>query len=267
MHGKIRLPQLPFLTREMLRFGNKTPMRLRLTAAADIVGEVALRGFTRHGMIELHANTTADGVIGVTVIGIDDFPIMLSVGDVADAYGPNQCWVNVNLEMNEEETISLCSGFVYVDKGVGWPNMNHVDAVPGRGRFAEAQSNDAAAGAELLMTVPAGELWKLNFLSVQLTTDANAADRVPHFVFTLPGGVVLHTWAAQTITASQVTQISAAVWGVISGIINQDDYRVELPHELWLPAGSTVTTVTENLQVGDNWAVLTAQVEKFFAQS
>lgn len=251
----------------MLKYGNKTPMRIRLTAASNIAARVNLKAITRSGILNMNVITTADGKLSAGVTGIDDFPIMISASDPTDAFLPNQCWVNISLELNKDEHISLASGFVYIDKGVTWPNASLVDAVPGRGFITEVASANPAANAELTLTVPDGELWQVKAISTHFTADANVADRVPHFVFTGPGGLLIHTWAAAVFAASEAAFISCAKWGLISGVSNMDDFRIEMPSDIWLPPASTITSVTQNLQAGDDYTAMVVLVEKFFGQA
>lgn len=264
---KIRLPQLPFLTRQMLKYGNTLQLRLRLSAAADVVGVVRLKVITRHGMAEINVNTTADGAINSDTLGVDDFPIMVSATDADDTYAPNQCWANIELEIGEEEWFGLCSGFIHEDKSVSYPNTSMADAMPAHGRIVEVDGANPAAGAECLIPVPVGEIWQLKTLNVRFDCDSNVADRVPHFVFTGPGNMLIHTWAAAVFAADEGADISCAQWGLISGISNADDFRIELPSNIWLPPESTITTETQGIQVGDDYGVPCAVVEKYFAQA
>lgn len=261
---KIKFPQLPFLTREMLKFGNKTPMRLRISACSNKVGEVRMRGFTRNGMIILNTQTTADGKVSTDNIGIDDFPVFISVVDPADAFLPGQAWGNVSLEIGENDTIPLCSGFIYGDKGVMWPDANHVDSVPGRGFLTTVSSADPAANTEVTVTVPDGELWLVHRLNVALVTDANAANRRVHFVFTDPGGGVCEAISTSDHPASTNRAYHVATYGTKGGTQVGGNEMIGLPSNLWIGPAGTITTETLSKQAGDNYGVMKVFVEKFF---
>lgn len=248
----------------MLKWGNKTPMLLRGEAASNIAGTVKVRGFTRSGIIEFDIVTTADGKLAGNTLGISDFPIMLSITDPANAYLPNQCWSTVELEINEEETISLCSGFVFGNHGPTWPATTHISPVPGRGHFVEVQSADPAVNTETSITVPDGELWHVLAMSVTLVSDANGGERKPHFVFTYPTGVIIDAFAATTQGVSITRKYSVAKYGALATSDGDNDIAAPLPHEIFLPPTSTITTETENLRAGDNYGKLSVQVEKFF---
>ncbi len=265
-HGD-EAPTFPFLKRDMLKEGSARPMRLRLSAAADIVGEVTLRAITANGVIDLNVNTTADGIVNADTVGIDDFPIMISAIDEGDAYSPNQCWANISLELNEIETISLASGFVYLDKGIGWPDMNHVDAVPGRGFITDVASPNPVAGAEFALTVPAGELWHVKAGSFTFVTAVAAANRLIHVVFTTDGGVIYDVFVLSVQTASLTRIHSLMKMFGSNDEADDDNIQISIPEDIWLTPGSTIASDTQNLQAADDFTALTLVVEKFFAQT
>lgn len=264
---EIAFPQLPFLTREMLKFGNKTPMRLRLSAAASLVGEVNLRAVTRNGIIALNVETTADGVVQSDTVGIDDIPILVSAVDEGDSFLPGQCWANISLEFAEEETISLGSGFVYVDKGIMWPSANHQDAVPNRGDFATVKSANPAAGTEAALTIPAGQLWRILAAHIQLATDATVVNRSIRLALNISGGQKWIAFNVQAQTASTTYTHHFAHYGYANGEVSGAEMIYSLPQNIWLTPGSTIATDTLNLQAGDDYGIMVLIVEKFMAQS
>lgn len=257
-------PQLPFLTREMLKFGNLTPMKIRLNVAADIIGTLILRGITRSGMINLEGRTSADGKLNTTEIGIDDFPIILSVTDKSKFFSPKQCWVSVELEMFDHEIITMCSGFVYLDKGVSYPAITQEDNIPGKGFITEEVTLNPAAGAEILETVPAGEKWLIHSLSVTLVTDASGGTRKPHFVFRNDNGATVRIFSYANIATSKTTLLSVAQFGQIADADDNNVVPIVLPPNLWMLPAGTITTDTNGIMGGDNYGGMTLVVEKFF---
>lgn len=257
-------PQLPFLTREMLKFGNKTPMRLRISCASNIIGTVKARGFTRSAVFELDGVTTADGKIAANILGVSNFPIMLSLTDTANAFLPGQCWASIELEMNEEETITLCSGFVYGNKGPTYPAVTNQDAVPNRGFFTEVSSADPIAGADAIITVPDGELWHILSGSVILVTDDTVTDRRLQLVFTYPSAVIIGTIAETAHAASTNNKYSFMKVGVILNEQEDNDRILNIANDIYLGPGGTITTDITNIQSGDDLGVLSMSVEKFF---
>lgn len=257
-------PQLPFLTREMLKFGNKTPMKIRLNVAADSIGTLILQGITRSGLISLEAKTSADGKLNTTEIGIDDFPIMISVTDKTKFFDPKRCWISVELEMFDQEIVTLCSGFVYLDKGVSYPAITQEDNMPGKGYIVEEVTLNPTAGNEILLTVPAGEKWLIHSASITLVSDATVTNRKVHVVFRNDNGNEIHSVVYQNVTASKTILIGLANFGYIASLYSNDVFRANIPQNLWMLPAGTIATETSGLQAGDNYGPMTLIVEKFF---
>jgi hypothetical protein len=264
MNDNMQHPQLPFLTREMLKFGNKTPMKIRLNVAADIIGSLILQGITRSGLISLEGKTSSDGKLNTTEIGIDDFPIMLSVTDKTKFFNPKQCWVSVEMEMFDQEIVTLCSGFVYLDKGVSFPAITQEDNMPGRGYIVEEVTLNPAAGAEILETVPAGEKWLIHSASVTFVADATVVNRKPHFVFRNDNGNQLEAFGYANVAASETVLLCGAKYGYVPDAEDAGAIPMVLPPDLWMLPAGTITTDTNNMQAGDNYGLMTLIVEKFF---
>ena len=263
---KIKLPQLPFLTREMLKYGSTKPMRLRLSAASDIAAEILMRGITRNGVINHGVNTSADGLINADVIGIDDFPIWVSAVDEGDNFLPGQCWANISLELSEKETISLASGFVHQDKGIMWPSASHIDVMPGRGFITDVATTNPTAGVELTITVPDGEIWRLLQFSTVLVADATSISRRPHWRVTQPGGTETEFWTPGDQTANQTIPYFGQNAAGNFNNSNANHMMVPIPDQLFLGPAATFVSDTINFQAGDNWEAMNMRVEKFFSQ-
>lgn len=264
MNDNMLHPQLPFLTREMLKFGNKTPMKIRLNVAADIIGTLILQGITRSGLISLEARTSNDGKLNTTEIGIDDFPIMISVTDKTKFFSPKQCWVSVELEMFDQEIVTLCSGFVYLDKGVSYPAITQEDNMPGRGYIVEEVTLNPAAGDEILETIPAGEKWLVHSASVTLVTSAAGGTRKPHFVFRNDNGNELHVFSYANIATSKTTLLCLGQYGYVPDAEDNDVIPFSAPPNIWMLPAGTITTETNGMMSGDNYGLMTLIVEKFF---
>ena len=264
MHNIPKFPELPFLTRDMLKFGSKTALALRINARSAQDTPLVVSGFTRSGIIDIkfQSGTSADPFD--QSFGLDDIPIMLSVVDRDNVLKPGECYVTVELLLNRDDSIGLCSGFVDMIKSISFPHQTMNDAIPGHGFFQEAASADAAAGAEAIITVPVGQIWRVLYGSVTLVTDANAADRRVHIVFTAPSSVILNTFSEDNIPNNTTKLISISANNNPSDQNNDNDLLLSMPGNIWLLPESTITTETLNKQAGDNYGVMTFMVETFF---
>lgn len=134
---------------------------------------------------------------------------------------------------------------------------------PGTGIVKQVLSADPAAGAEVSITVPAGEDWRLMSGRVPLVTSATAANRRPH--------IVMDDGTASVHMRSPVGAVQAASLTVGYNFgpgIPQDaavvdgEIRMTLPTgEIYLPAGHRIRTITTALQVGDNYGPMALLVE------
>lgn len=263
----LKIPKFPFITRDMLKFGHKYSFGIRLTVAADSANPVNLRVLTRDGILEHEITTVTDGSRQSFVSGIDDFPIFVGVVDNGNAFAHGECWASVSLDIDGIEAIPLCSGYVYQEKGISFPNTSQQPAIPGRGMITQVLGSNPAAGAEASISVPQGEIWLVHAVRVQLVTDANAANRRPHFVFTGPGGAIYDTANDVDIAANSTVNLSAAVYGSLRGGSQDNDLFYPMAHNTWIGPEGTITTETVNIQVGDNYGIPRALVEKYFGTS
>ena len=110
---------------------------------------------------------------------------------------------------------------------------------------------DPAAGAEFSYTVPAGYVLRLYGFGLGLTTSADAANRGVVMTIVTPGGKTLQrcpvtgTFANQT--ASRGNYYNFLVGIAASDAGDQVDRQALLADNLWLPAGTVISTTTTNL--------------------
>jgi hypothetical protein len=122
--------------------------------------------------------------------------------------------------------------------------------------------DNPAAGAEIAYVVPVGIQFKLNALFFQLVTDANVANRLVHLYAANSYGIVYHaanaTGPAENMTSvysvapsNSYRQGGAAPFIVFHG----------WPDNLILEEGARIYTVTDLIQVGDQFGPITMQYQ------
>ncbi len=120
-----------------------------------------------------------------------------------------------------------------------------------------------AAGAELVITPVNAAGWLVQSMRIQFVADANVAARAFAFNFTdgttIWGGVNANSSAAagQTRTLYASRGNSAAIAGTTRGSIDWPTPGV------WLPQGYSIVSVTENLQVGDQYSQIALSVIEY----
>lgn len=121
---------------------------------------------------------------------------------------------------------------------------------------------DPAANAELLYTVPGGELWRPLALSVVLVASVGGANRLPRLRFSVFGEVVTDVPAALIVGAGGTQRFS---WcrGVGAGLLEANSLSPCSPMpDILLPAGSTIATSTAGFFGGDDYGRPSLLVEK-----
>lgn len=109
---------------------------------------------------------------------------------------------------------------------------------------------DPAAGAEWTETVPAGVVWDLISVLATLVTDATVADRSPRLRIGDGASVFLDV-PPVAVQAASIT--GRYLWGRgLTGTNIGAGQAAGIP-DLRLPAGSTIASLTGNLQAADNW--------------
>lgn len=119
---------------------------------------------------------------------------------------------------------------------------------------------DPAVNVEATLTVPGGVVWELLTVHIPLTTDANAANRVPTLVIDDGAIIVARYEPPSSIAATRSDRLTWSAGGVNQVRVN-NDIGVALPTPpLLLLSGWRVRTLTANLQVGDNYGAPSAYV-------
>lgn len=261
-----KFPQLPFLTREMLRFGNKAKVELQIQAVSVDAGEVKIRGYNRSGFFEYSHSVTGGGTTSSETFAIPDLPIGLSVIDDGSWFVQGECYATVSLLINGEVVQDLCSGFVFYGKGISFPVANSIDTRPGGGQIVTISGTNPAAGAEVSMSVPSGQIYRILAINFSLTTDANAANRRVHVQFqSETTGMTIDCYGDTDQAASVSRTYSCAAFGATPATTDDNDIIIPIPQDIYLPAGGDIKTATTNKQAGDDYGIPRVLVERFFS--
>ena len=110
-----------------------------------------------------------------------------------------------------------------------------------------------AAGAEVSVTVPTGEIWRLLSVRLTLVTSATAATRR---VILLADNGAATIWAAPAgnTQAASLTNNYSFTSGLSGNLSGTAEFAVGVGEDLWLPSGYRIRTNTENIQTGDDYA-------------
>lgn len=199
----------------------------------------------------------------------EGFLLGLAVSLVAGESATDWHWASVGLSKSAtgggEPFHGLAQNYFDLGSPLFWPGQRYRLPTEGPGFFKATVGADPVAGANLIVTVPENARWRVVSLSVELVTDATAANR--RFILgARRGGDGLFRTAADVVqTASQTLRYHVGHWGESGGDRN-GEVLVNWPDHVFLSANlvDDLLSVVSGLQGGDNLGAPTVYVEEWF---
>lgn len=261
---KIKYPQLPFLTREMLQFGRKTAFSIVVDVWADSNYTLNLIGATREGLLKYAIETAGTGAMETFTFRIPNIPIFATFFTGTTNINRGQVFASIYLTANGEKILKLASGYISNQSSLNWP-QTQADSESRESGFWTAYNGAApAAGANHNFAVPANQHWVLHGMSFALITDANVANRRVHIrtAFGTSAGRVAAFPSVDQV-ASSTMWYHFAEYGHIPDETDDDRILVNFPANIHLRAGATITTDVVNIQATDQLTACMCLIEKF----
>lgn len=199
----------------------------------------------------------------------EGFLLSLSFGSFADLIAIGRVYMRAFLQkgllIGAHRGRLLCCGYVSEEATIGWPDVPRGFFTDGLGRITNNSIGNPAPGAEWTITVPTGALWRFRSIRAVLTASATVATRLTQLQF-LSGGLTLMVMEApNSVTAGNVRVIEAGL-NISRALSTTDDTMLSLP-DIWLAGSCAVSTLTDNIQVGDQYSSIHYQVEEHMAAS
>lgn len=249
-----KFPQLPFVTREMLDWGSDATIELVITHASAEAITFDVKGATRQQVISTRVVAAAASVFVETTIGLDDFPIFLTTQVFNGVVGKGDLFISIQLRVNGDTIATLVNGYLTSLAPLSYPTIQAQDNFPETMPVNRDEFADPAAGAELTDTSPTQEWREIMAVRAILVTDANAADRRPHFIFRDGNNEIFcEVWASVEQIASTTRNYILMPIGVIPDPEDDNDIIVPIPAGLMMEPGGDILTDTTNFQATDNW--------------
>jgi len=261
------IPSLPFFTRDMLRFGQTAKLELRVDMQADEAAVIAISGVTREGSFTYRATTPSNSLNTSQTFGLSDIPIMVSVRDVSGNFEQGQAFITLSLLVNGDVVQVLTSGYIYNQKALSWPQTQQLDLRPGGGRIQRTVPTNPAAGLDIELIVPAGEVWKLRDMTFILATDATVANRRVRITIVTSFDQTIRIFSNTDQAASLTRIYRVAAFGYFTSETYGSDILIPIPDEYLLRAGDSILIEAVNMAAGDNFTPSEFTYEKFFATS
>lgn len=259
-----KYPQFPFITREMLEFGNQSKIDLEVVSSDTSYITFQVSGLTRSAPFTFDITPDGAGDTETRFLGMNDIPIAISVHSPIGFHQKGDLFVNIYLRINETRVMKLISGLLQSGVGLTYPATVHSDPMDGRQFLRTLGTNNPAAGAEMALTVPAAEVWEIIAIQIPFVANGTVASRRPHITFGIGSASVdFELFGDTDITASQNRTITAATFGFSEDRADDDDILIALPHGIVLSEGDVIATDTTNLQAGDNIGLCRVHGYKF----
>lgn len=253
-----------FISRKQLAFSGATSFQLIIETKSRRTDNLTITGATKEGVFTLTHTTLTGLALQTEIFRIPDVPIWITVADEGNVFLNGETYVSISLGINDNKIQQLAAGYVSGLQKLSWPDTNIQQKIGNSlGLIKTVTTANPAAGAQISQTVPAGVIWKIKGIRARLTTDATVANRYAKYFLTLPDGGIITAISATPHTASLPVDYMAADYGTHGVTVGFGEYMIGLPSDIYLPAGSTITTVVNGMVAGDDWGAALIWVEEF----
>jgi hypothetical protein len=154
----------------------------------------------------------------------------------------------------------VTSGFV-----PGWPGGRVISSIEGPGLLRSITGTDPAAGVEISETVPTNARWRLIAARFTFTTSVTVANRTVALVIDDGVNIYYAIVAPAAQAASVGIDYNVGALGVQPALAFFNHW-LPTPPDFLLLQGHRIRTVTQNLQVGDNFAAPQLFVEEWIEE-
>jgi len=156
----------------------------------------------------------------------------------------------------------LIAGYVCRGESPGWPEGPLRGPGDGPGYVRRITGTDPAPDAEFSESVPTGAVWRLRSLRVQCVTSALVNNRACFMVLTDGATTLWRSIPTSYQAASLTNRYNAGVIGHrATGVGNELEWN--LPADLMLQAGWTITSYIWGKMTGDDWGAPELVVEEW----
>lgn len=257
--------QIPFVSNKHLKFPEAQQMSIRVDSWSNGVRIIAIRGMTGNALLSHDHSTNGDRSQGTSTFRVDDVPVFLRANNTLQDAKRGECYVRVTLQMGGFDVGILCAGYISNDTFLSYPLGRLEGPVLGPGVIRTIAMGNPAAGAELSMTVPTNTRWRLLMLNATLASDITVATRQPSLLFTDGTNILGRVVSVNTGTATSTVMFTWTGLGInaaVASVVNSQS----IPDFVYLNGGSVISSVTTNLQAGDDWGAGFALVEEWLEE-
>lgn len=262
----IKLPQLPFLTREMLSFGNRAMIELEVVFYSNQANPCYLVGLTREGLIKHTLNHTGDDSEDILTFRISDIPIMLNIFTDEVTIEPGEFFSSVYLKIDGERVAKLCSGYVTKQSGISYPITHDQSEVNNMGYHRRIHVADPAVGVEWYASVGTNKRWKFLYAVATFTTTALLAGRRVRLYLGSHDAVLGNSIECFSDINQGINTTRKYCFAPYGAMIDSEHFEtilVPIPPNFILTDNGRIQTDVEASHAGDQWSDIHVVVEEF----
>jgi hypothetical protein len=244
------------------KFDEAKSPRLQIISYSDAVRNITIRGITRTGQIHDAYNSTGDRLIQTRTIALTEIPLSIHVETTTASVQRGRLFVRVVLQMAGVPSLTLAAHYVTTAAALAWPGGTIEDPTSGRGYIHTVETNAPAAGAEVVITVPVGELWHVTGHKFELATDANVGTRQQYILMQNTTPVPIFYNKANATQAQSLTR--QYYWYQFTTVPTAFDTNIfgHVP-PMDLIATQTIETFTSAIEATDTYGASFSQVESW----
>jgi hypothetical protein len=161
--------------------------------------------------------------------------------------------------------LALTRGYVTSLSPVAWPAIptDFPQFKPGNIRYLSVAN--PGAGLDWSTTVPVNGRWRLQSVRATLVTAVAVANREAILTFGV-GGTLVYNAIAVPLQAASLTWVYS--WGAgVNTLLTVNgsttpNVTTSIPVDVWLPAGTSIGTATQNIQGADQWSLIALGIEE-----
>jgi hypothetical protein len=180
VHGEPAGYNIPLLSKALLGFVEGDAVSLQIQTWSDLERLVQIRGFTHWGTISIDHTTTNDRLATTTNHELPDFPIMLQAKCADSPVRKGQLYIKATLQLAGFDVVCLFSNYITDTDYPCYPFGHNQGSTEGPGLIKIVNSVTPAVAAPSAITCPDNVKWKILWATCEMTTDANAANRVAY---------------------------------------------------------------------------------------
>lgn len=263
---RVNPPSLLYITRDdqlMVRVLNNQNAIITLHIRGRIF---TLDGFLVPFDLTLKANnvTTTEQVFQLAEGFLLDVAIRADGVSIQRGQMYTQAFLARGNEPNVLPTQLLIAGFIVGQQPIGWPFALQESPVNAQGSILSTSVANPAAGSDFNFQLPNAQRGKIRGVIATLTTSATAATRGVRVQIKDNAGNVLYQAPGNITQAASLTQIynfSAAPYPTtaIAG-----EAFIPIPPDCLLGVSWQIASLTNNIQVGDQWSSIFVWDEQWF---